>query len=296
MNVEEILTNLGYILTPDPKGWRSTRVYAGGNNPTALLIYKDGSWMDFVDGRYGSLSQLVQATLGFSDLNQAKTWLDNRGVVINVNKPELTLKIPKIFPSEWINELTPDHTYWINRGIRKEVLDELKGGIATSNIPRMGGRYVFPIVNSKNVLIGLNGRSLNNKLPKYKIIGEKNKFFFGFDINLKEIINKKEIILIESVGDAISLSSSGIKTWLCLFGVTLSNEQLTKLIQINPNKIIISTNNDGYAGNEAAKKIQRRLLKFFDKRQIEIRLPVLKDLNIMLNQTGGDSIKNLYGV
>ena len=293
MNVEEVLINLGYDLSPDNKGWRSTRLYAEGDNPTALLIHRDGSWIDFVDGKRGSLSQLVQITLKLSDLNQAKEWLDKKEVVINIEKPEPTLNEPKIFPIEWVENLNPDHSYWINRGISEEVMKEFKGGIATEKIPRMKGRYVLSIWNSQKQLIGLQGRSLNGKLPKYKILGEKQKFCFPLHLNMKDIKQKSEIILVEGVGCAFSLMEAGIRNCMVLFGISLSNHQLSTILAINPKKIIVSTNSDN-AGQENADKLQRRLWKFFDKRQVEIKLPPLKDLNLLLTTRGVSAIKEWY--
>jgi hypothetical protein len=51
-------------------------------------------------------------------------------------------------------------------------------------------------------------------------------------------------------------------------------------VPADPDRIIISTNNDAdnnFAGNSAAEKMQQSLFEFFNKNQIEIRLPKCKD-------------------
>ena len=281
MNIEEVLTNLGYNLIPDSKGFRSNALYRDGDNKTAILIYKNGNWIDFVNGKHGNLEELIQLTLQLKDINGVKQWLKDKKVVINTEKPEPTLNEPNIFPIEWIESLKSDHSYWINRGISEKVLKELKGGVATEKIPRMKGRYCLGIWNSEKKLIGLQGRSLNGKMPKYKILGEKSKFCYPLHLNIKDIKKRSEIILVEGVGCMMSCFDAGIRNIMVLFGITLSNHQLSTILAINPKNILISTNNDN-AGGENARKIQSRLLKFFDKKQVKIKPPILKDLNEML--------------
>lgn len=293
MDVKNVLEALGYSLFPDSKGWRSKRLYANGDNPSSLLIYKNGNWIDFVEGKRGNLNQLVQATLHLSNTNQAKQWLEAKNVRITTEQPELTLNEPKIFPAEILQNLKPDHSYWLNRGISRGVLDELGGGIA--DLPKMKGRYVFPIWNSKNQIVGLQGRSLDGKNPRYKILGSKSEFVFPLSLTIKDIKQKSEVILVEGVGCVLSLMTAGIRTGMVLFGTSLSNHQLSTLIALHPQKILVSLNNDGSAGNIATIKLQHRLWKFFDKRQIEIRLPPGKDFNdVLQKQQGIDNIIQWY--
>ena len=179
----------------------------------------------------------------------------------------------------------------IDKNTSKEVLEELGGGIA--DLPKMKGRYVLPIWNSKKQIIGLQGRSLDGKNPVYKILGSKSEFCFPMHVNLKDIKQKSEVVLVEGVGCAMSLMVAGIRNSLVLFGTSLSNHQLSTIISIAPQKILISTNRDHGPGIIAADKLQRRLWKFFDKRQVEIRLPSSqKDFNEMLQKDGVQSIKD----
>ena len=84
---------------------------------------------------------------------------------------------------------------------------------------------------------------------------------------------QKEIILIESVGDMLSLWEAGIKNSMVIFGLDVSVPQLNALIRRDPNKIIISLNNDeknNSAGNLAAEKLKRKLLKYFDVKRKKV--------------------------
>ena len=46
-----ILRNLGYTLSDRGSYWQTSAIYRGGDNKTAISIYKDsGVWTDFVAG------------------------------------------------------------------------------------------------------------------------------------------------------------------------------------------------------------------------------------------------------
>lgn len=281
MDVKEILLELGYNLTEDRNGWRSTANFRGGNNPTALKIFSNGSYCDFVTGETGSFEKLISLTLNIKNPDE---YLKNKNFIIHkieTEKPKI--KMIKIYPPEILQELLPNHEYWLNRGISLDTLKLFKGGVAVKN--QQKDRYVFPIFNSKNEIIGCSGRTLKNNSVKWKHSGMKTEWKWPLFLN-KDIIKKeKKIILIESPGDILSLWECNIKNTLCLFGTEISIPQLNFLLKLDPDKIYIALNNDSdnnNVGNEAALKLEKKLLKYFDKIQIEIKLPQLKDFNEML--------------
>ena len=48
-DIHSALIKMGYRLKDFGNHWRTNALYRGGENPTALLIYKDsGVWTDFV--------------------------------------------------------------------------------------------------------------------------------------------------------------------------------------------------------------------------------------------------------
>ena len=201
------------------------------------------------------------------------------------NIKEEKLNGEKIYPVEILNNLVPDHSYWQNRGISLEVMKIFKGGIGI-NTGRLKDRYIVPIFNGKNQIIGFNARTLINSPMKYKTIGPKKNFRWPLHINLDKIKETKILILVESVGCCFSLFMVGITNCMCLFGTELSFPQLNTLLKLNLDKIIIATNNDGEngPGNEAAQKIYRKLNKYIDSRNLIIALPQLKDFNEYLTK------------
>lgn len=290
-SIESILEDLGYKLTPDNNGWRSNRLYANGDNETALKIYPNGCWTDFVESKSGRFEELVALSLGNKTIDEAKEWLSNKDFEF---KPQHQLEEPlikdnvKTFPPELVNELKQDYLYWNRRGISDETLRLNIGGVSK-------GRYWFLIYNSKNQIIGKTGRDLTGySKVKWLHKGKRNSWVYNAYLNNKIIREKKEIIIVESPGDYLSLYECGIKNVLVLFGVEMSLAILNYLLRISPEKIILSLNDDSnnnYVGNEATDKLYRRLTKYFDKHQLELRLPKLeKDWNLVLTKRGKDSI------
>ena len=83
----------------------------------------------------------------------------------------------------------------------------------------------------------------------------------------------------------LSLWDIGVKETLVTFGLDISLSVLNFLIRMDPDRILISFNNDSKnndAGNIAAQKAEKKLLNWFDRKQVEIQLPPEGDFNDML--------------
>jgi hypothetical protein len=194
--------------------------------------------------------------------------------------PPRQIELPKTWPVDVLADLVQDHSYWIGRGISEETLKQFRGGLATKG--QMKGRYVFPIFDQMNEdrIIGFTGRRVDKEEEmKWKHLSSKSLFIFG---DPDECESTHRVILVESIGDLLKLREHGVKDVLCLFGVSMSQAVLAKIIALNPASIIISTNRDKakviagvqhYVGQEAAEKIRRTLSKFFDESAIQIVFP-----------------------
>lgn len=202
--------------------------------------------------------------------------------------PEYKQPIPeveKIYPESILDGLVKDHSYYLAKGIRESILVELKAGKALKG--NMGGRYVFPIYDLKGKIHGFSGRALyENPQIKWKHMGVKKNWIYPAHFTHSDIQTSKSIILVESIGDLIALMSSNIRNVLVLFGVNLHGKFLSYLIAQNPNKIIISTNNDvkHNVGQEAAERIKNKLCNYFSEDKVEIKLPTKKDFGEMTEE------------
>jgi hypothetical protein len=286
VNVYQVLTDLGYKLKDFGKEYRARPLYRDSDNDTVLKIYKDtGHWFDFKENISGDFSLLVGMTLKLDNPEKAKEWLKNKNFVIHkssdIEKP--LLKATKKFDIEILSKLENNQNYWLNRGVSQNILEEFKGGLAKTG--KMKNRYVFPIFNYKKDLVGFSGRDVTNLSKiKWKHLGEKNDFVYPLFLNGEAIETQREVILVESIGDMLSLYQSGVKNILVTFGVNLSLGILNYLLKIDVKMIYISLNNDSNknnAGNIGAEKIYSKLTRYFDNKQLKIALPTKKDFGEM---------------
>lgn len=287
-DIRKILEDLGYRVFSDGRHLRMRPLYRESNNDTSLSVCNQtGYFSDFSAGIQGTLGDLVQMTLKLSSKKEAEEWLKNRSYV-SAPKQKPTIKGIKIFPASFLESIKPVHDYWIKRGISEETIKIFEGGVVTEK-GRMRGRYVFPIFDRKRNLIGMSGRDLtpNDFRPRWKTIGQKANFAYPLFINHDIIKDKRSVIVLESIGDAVSLFEIGVKNVFVLFGVMISVEQLNVILKLDPDKIYICLNNDvgnNDVGNIAAKKLKDKLIKYFDEAQVQtITLPE-KDVNFMLTQ------------
>jgi hypothetical protein len=282
--IREILTEIGYNLSDQGKYFRTRPIYRDSSSSTVLSIRKsDGRWKDFREDIGGAFEDLVRLSLRLESKNDTTKWLTNKGVnpTVETRPVEEQVAQTKIFKNELLHKLSPDHTYWNKRGISSEVLKEFKGGIAETG--KMFNRYVFPIFNHKEQIIGFAGRDLkpeekNAKFfrPKWKLLGDKSKWRYPLILNHSLIRKSRTAILVESIGDMLSLWENEVKNCIVTFGINLSADIMSLLTRLDPDKIFIAFNNDSSdndAGNKAAYIARKKLLQFFDKDQITIKLP-----------------------
>lgn len=275
LDFKTILEGLGYKLFDRGKEWRAKPIYRDSDSDSSLRILKDsGRWIDFARGTGGDFKKLVEISGGKFD-----------GNLEPLIKKETIVSSDEIFDKSELENLQQDHSYWNQRGITNSTLELFLGGVIPKTTKSsMYNRYVFPIKNNRNEFIGISGRWIGKKIskniPKWKHLGPVDSWVYPAFLNKDDILNKKEIILVESIGDGLALWEAGVKNFLVLFGLKLGRAILKSLIAADPDKIIISTNNDSdnsFAGNNAAEKMQSNLFEFFNKDQVEIRLPKCKD-------------------
>jgi hypothetical protein len=286
-NIKDMLYELGYTnIVENHKEYRTRPIYRDSDNNTVLSINKkNGRFVDFARNISGSFDDLVKLTLDLKDMKDAKSWVSERGSSSSSqpeDKPEL--RMPKTFSKATLSKLVPDHEYWINRGVTEYSVSEFKGGVVRGG--KMANRYVFPIFDAKDNVVGFAGRDLfeNSKRPKWKLIGDKSQWKYPLFLNHTIIKEKKKVILVESIGDMLALWDCGIKNVTVSFGLDVSPALISSFIRLDLKKIIISFNNDSKnnnAGNKAAEKAESKLLKYFDPHQISVILPTHDDFGEM---------------
>jgi hypothetical protein len=293
--IKEILQELGYKLNDKGSYWQSSAVYRNGDNATALQIYKDtGAWKDYVQNTpFMPFKKLLILTLNTNDpkelnkyLNKEETFFLTERARENIPK----LEVEEVYPDSIIDKLLPHYKFYNDKGISDDVLIKLKGGLATRS--QMYQRFVFPIYNQYGQIHGFSGRDLSGKegKPKWKHMGKKNNWVYpayvptskGFFI---DEMNKDYVLIVESIGDALSCIENGISNVLVSFGLNLSSKLICSLIAFNFKKIILGFNNDcdksENRGMNACIKNYLKLLNYYDFERIKICLPVKNDFGEM---------------
>lgn len=290
-NLKDILLDIGYSnISDNGREFRMKPIYRDSSSNTVLSVRKDtGHFIDFSKQISGSFNDLVKLSLNFSK-EEADKWVEDKASgVLKVKKRKPELKEPRILPQEFLNKIILEHDYWISRGVSKQTLKDFEGGLV--KVGKMSDRYVFPIFNYKKELIGVSGRDiLDNSSatrPKWKHIGNKSEWKYPLQVNNKIIRQKKKAILVESIGDMLSLWENDIKYVMVTFGLDISVPVINYLLKVDIDKIYVSFNNDekdNSAGNVAAEKAEKKLLKYFDPPQVEVALPPKGDFGEMLSK------------
>lgn len=282
-DVKEILISLGYSnISEDTKNFRMKPVYRDSSSNTVLSVRKDtGRFIDFSKQISGSLQDLVKLSLNCTSEDEAIKWLNEYtgGAVLNIEKQKGgEIKEAKVFSKSSLEKMMPHHDYWIERGVSEDTLALFEGGVVYEG--KMKNRYVFPIYDYKKNLVGVSGRDLindpNSKRPKWKHIGDKSQWKYPMQVNNKIIRKSKEVVVVESIGDMLSLWDAGIKNVAVAFGLQIGLGLVNYFLRIDTQKIYLAFNNDegkNSAGNQAAQKNLNRLTRYFDQEQIRIALP-----------------------
>ncbi len=278
MEVKDILGDLGL------KGLKNyNRDFRYGEKLHLTIDKKNGNWYNYKTNSGGPLVYLVQETLNVS-FSEAKKWLKERHNFTHTSsaKAEIydTLNCPEFFDAALLSKLLPNHSYWEKRGVNNSTVALFKGGVVTSG--KMANRYVFPIFNSQEKIVGFTGRSVNDHKIKWFHRGNTSKWVYPAFFNLKYLKKTQEVIFVEGIGDMLKLWDCGIRNTLVSFGLNVNNSILNFLFKIRPKKIYISfDNDDSNAGKNAAERVKAKLLKHFDYDKVFIALASGKDFGEM---------------
>ncbi|NVM34359.1 MAG: hypothetical protein HWN81_02110 [Candidatus Lokiarchaeota archaeon] len=282
---KQILEDLGYKLVDCGNHWRTSALYRGGDNSTAIQIYKDsGVWTDYVtEGGHKPLKQLIQLTLRDNPkkLKSVLKSIDSEPDALMQSKPKTLIEMDKVYDQSILEKLFPNYTFYSKKKISESTQKLFKVGLAGSG--NMYRRMVFPIYNEHSQIIGFSGRKVDsNNGAKWKHIGKKNNWIYPAYVPNKETVDSiiddtGEVYLVESIGDAMALYDQGIKNVLVIFGLSVSSSIISYLSGKAINKIIIAGNNDFNSevnrGLMASIKNYLKLSSYFDLDVLSIKVP-----------------------
>jgi len=294
--VEDILIKLGYDLHNEGSAfWRALPIYRESSNTTSLRIAKEnGSFIDFSANIKGSLEGLVKITLGLSSIKEAKEWMQSEGSSFEKIEKKAKIFVDKKIELKYTQNLMPHYSFYKSRGISEETLNKFECGVCFSG--KQNNRFVFVIRDEFDEVKGVAGRDIIGGRVKWKLMGDKRKWIFPL-FSVKTAEERKEIFLVESIGDMLSLYEIGVNNVIVLFGIDISGRLINLLSTLNLKRIFISVNNDTSKeknwGSLAAEGIKNKLSKIIDEDIIKIALPPSGDWNEMEEQKRIEYVKEI---
>lgn len=299
MTYKETLQELGYNLQDCGNHWRTRAVYRNGKTNTSVIIYKDtGVWKDYGgDNQAKPFTALVKETLKTEDPKILKKYIHDPVQDFKAKPPIEKIEMEKIYPESHLQKLLPMFSFYEKKGISEKIQKKFKCGYAGGG--KMYRRIVFPIYDLNNQIHGFSGRTVieDNGTPKWKHMGRKTNWVYPHHLSHSCIEEKKEVILVESIGDCMALYEAGYENVLMLAGLDVSAKLISYLNSFDLKSIIIATNNDKTkevnSGALASIKIASKLSTVFDLSLIKINPPLDNDFGDMLQYDA--ALNNLFG-
>ncbi len=162
------------------------------------------------------------------------------------------------------------------------------GIMRESGHEHLNGSVIFPICDRHNAPVQMYGRKINDNLrkgtPSHLYLEGPLRGVWNGDV----LTNQREIILCESVLDALTFWCAGFRNVTCSFGAGNIGEDVWRLFHdVRPSRVILAQDNDP-AGNDAARKLAPRLGELgIGVRRVQ--LPPGCDINAFACQSGDAS-------
>ena len=298
--IKEVLIELGFKLRDRGPYWQTNALWRNGDNFTAVQIYKDsGVWRDYVeDTSFLPFQILIEKTLGTKDKKILSQYIQPSGELktsgtFEKESRKVKIQMDEVYSLGYLSKLLPHFKFYNDKEVSDSTLRLYRGGLATAG--KLNGRFVFPVFdeNDSSQIIGFTGRHLrwNNEseFPKWKHVGRKSNWLYPICVPagtsrpfLECVQERREIIIIESIGDSLALTENKFLNHLVVGGLDLSSKQISFLLSQELDQIIIATNNDqSNVGLHAAIKIFIKLLNYFDISKLRINLPTENDFGEM---------------
>lgn len=146
---------------------------------------------------------------------------------------------------------------------------------------RFRDRIMFPLKDSRGLVVGFSGRLLSPDAKEAKYINSpetplyhKSKLLFGYSELKREIAKKRQVVVVEGEFDVISSTQGEVNHVVAIKGSALTHDHGQLLARV-AEMVILSLDTDS-AGIEATKK-SIQVLKPFDIELRIVQLPGGKD-------------------
>ena len=274
-----------FVVSPEKQIFKCFGCGVGGNAITFVQKYENLSFWEAVK-RVAEIAR-VELPKDFFKENEKFRSLEESG-----------LRAAKFFN----RKLSAIEEYLKSRGIEKAVADKFLLGYApqgylkelgirredAENLGLLGkggreffkNRLVIPIFSHSGSVVGFAGRALSeNQQPKYintpeTEIFKKSSILYGFFQSKKEIIEKREVVIVEGYFDVISLHKIGVRNAVAPMGTSLTENHVKFIKRYSDSPLLM------FDGDSAGKKATIRSAGLFFKEGCEpmvVQLPEGED-------------------
>ncbi|MCB0327226.1 MAG: DNA primase [Bdellovibrionales bacterium] len=158
-------------------------------------------------------------------------------------------------------------------------------------------RVIVPIFDEKDRVIGLGGRSLSDKGPKYlnssqSMLFDKSRTLFGLNLAAHHLRKEKYMVIVEGYMDQMMLSQYGIENCVATLGTSLTQGHAQLLKRYTDRVVML------YDGDEAGRRAVRRSMKPLLEQGLDARvclLPEGEDPDSFVRKNGKDELKRRLG-
>lgn len=145
----------------------------------------------------------------------------------------------------------------------------------TKYYDKFRNRIMFPIIDTRNRVLGFGGRVLDDSKPKYlnspdTLVFEKGKNLYGLNL-VNKYSNREKVVLVEGYMDVVALHSRGINYAVASLGTSLTNQQ-AKLLKRYGKQVYIC-----YDSDEAGIKATIRALNILRQEGVEPKVIILPE-------------------
>ena len=157
-----------------------------------------------------------------------------------------------------------------------------------------GGRLIFPIMDTRDRVIGFGGRVLDNSLPKYvnspeNALYHKGNTLYGMNVAKKEKLD--EILIVEGYMDCVALHKSGIVNTVASLGTALTERQ-AKLLKKYTTTVVISYDQDSAGQNATLRAIDILSKEGLKVKVLKLDHDDVKDPDEYINKYGKANFEN----
>lgn len=220
---------------------------------------KGGVWNCFKSGNHGSWWSFVKLIKGFNSNKESQIWflrnyftIDQIKLNLMINQNDIIIEEPEEKDPQFGDYILPFNPikdkiyleYLKKRFFNEEIIKDLK-----IFIDHKDQRVVFPVYD-QNKLIFYAARAIN---PDNPIRWLNSKGTSSHPVwNLENV--RDEIWIFEGIFDAIRVWPKGVT----IFGLNMHDEQIKKILDKNPYKIVVVLDDDSY-GFLAKKRVADRI-------------------------------------